>query len=430
MAIRHVACATSRRSSTPDHRLLRRRPLVGQRLRRVAARGLRARPREADEDRDEPSLRWKEIGEAARRRLLLPRRIAFELPDEVSIDLARLRRAQDAQLARYRPRSRIRTSSAISSAPSSVTATRSSNTNGAPRSAASPGRSAPTRTRSPPKLVDAASNAVTGVRPSCRREARSMINVHLFSLQWARLLATFGKRDEKHLPRRSTCAATRSTCGGSSTDFSTATATSTRRRLCFRNTSRRARRALRRSLLPASRCSFPNVVRRDAGTAGGLDGTTDERCRDVVQARGSNVHAREAAPRRVPGRQDARPPRARRRRVPVYDIEVDCPTHSFIADNAIVHNSICTTRVVAGVGVPQITAIHDVARGGARHGVPVIADGGITSSGDVAKALAAGADTRHARLDARRHRRVARATSSSTRASASRSTAAWARSAR
>jgi IMP dehydrogenase len=53
----------------------------------------------------------------------------------------------------------------------------------------------------------------------------------------------------------------------------------------------------------------------------------------------------------------------------------------------------CTTRVVAGVGVPQVTAIADCADAASRHGVPVIADGGLTSSGDVAKAIAAGADT-------------------------------------
>jgi IMP dehydrogenase len=56
-------------------------------------------------------------------------------------------------------------------------------------------------------------------------------------------------------------------------------------------------------------------------------------------------------------------------------------------------SGICTTRIVAGVGVPQLTAVHDVAVVASRHGVPVIADGGITSSGDVAKAIAAGADS-------------------------------------
>jgi IMP dehydrogenase len=55
--------------------------------------------------------------------------------------------------------------------------------------------------------------------------------------------------------------------------------------------------------------------------------------------------------------------------------------------------SICTTRVVAGVGVPQVTAIYDCATAAARHGVTLIADGGIQYSGDLAKALAAGADT-------------------------------------
>jgi IMP dehydrogenase len=54
--------------------------------------------------------------------------------------------------------------------------------------------------------------------------------------------------------------------------------------------------------------------------------------------------------------------------------------------------SICTTRVVAGVGVPQLSAIMDCAEEGARQDVPVIADGGIKLSGDLAKALAAGAE--------------------------------------
>jgi IMP dehydrogenase len=53
----------------------------------------------------------------------------------------------------------------------------------------------------------------------------------------------------------------------------------------------------------------------------------------------------------------------------------------------------CTTRIVAGVGVPQVTAVYDVSQAAVAAGIPVIADGGITSSGDVAKAMAAGADT-------------------------------------
>lgn len=55
--------------------------------------------------------------------------------------------------------------------------------------------------------------------------------------------------------------------------------------------------------------------------------------------------------------------------------------------------SICTTRVVAGIGIPQITAIYDCASVGRRRGVPIIADGGIKYSGDIVKALAAGAHT-------------------------------------
>ena len=55
--------------------------------------------------------------------------------------------------------------------------------------------------------------------------------------------------------------------------------------------------------------------------------------------------------------------------------------------------SICTTRVVSGVGVPQISAILDVVRATSGHGVPIVSDGGVKYSGDVVKAIAAGADT-------------------------------------
>ncbi len=55
--------------------------------------------------------------------------------------------------------------------------------------------------------------------------------------------------------------------------------------------------------------------------------------------------------------------------------------------------SICTTRIVAGVGVPQLSAIANAAKAASKKGVPIIADGGIRYTGDVVKALAAGADT-------------------------------------
>jgi IMP dehydrogenase len=55
--------------------------------------------------------------------------------------------------------------------------------------------------------------------------------------------------------------------------------------------------------------------------------------------------------------------------------------------------SICTTRVVAGVGVPQVTAVDDCARAAEKHGIPVISDGGVKYSGDIVKAIAAGASS-------------------------------------
>ncbi len=85
--------------------------------------------------------------------------------------------------------------------------------------------------------------------------------------------------------------------------------------------------------------------------------------------------------------------------VDTYDIEVDCKTHSFIANNAIVHNSACSTRVKTGVGTPQLQVImdafDDLIPFLAEHydKKPLImSDGGKKVSGDICKALGAGAD--------------------------------------
>jgi IMP dehydrogenase/GMP reductase len=74
----------------------------------------------------------------------------------------------------------------------------------------------------------------------------------------------------------------------------------------------------------------------------------------------------------------------------VFNLEV-AEDHTYVANRVAVHN--CTTRIVTGAGVPQITAIAECAKAAQGSGVPIIADGGIKYSGDVTKAIAAGADS-------------------------------------
>lgn len=76
--------------------------------------------------------------------------------------------------------------------------------------------------------------------------------------------------------------------------------------------------------------------------------------------------------------------------VEVFDLTIDCDTHSFIANNAIVHNSLCTTRIQTGNGYPQLSALHDIYNyrlHSSLSNVGIIADGGIKTAGDIVKAL-------------------------------------------
>jgi IMP dehydrogenase/GMP reductase len=142
--------------------------------------------------------------------------------------------------------------------------------------------------------------------------------------------------------------------------------------------------------------SLPNF-KTEAPSVGKLKGANIENCRESYTARLNVSHLkRHVGPYQAVKRLNVDQPTIRLC-VAVYDIEVDCETHSFIADNAIVHNSICTTRIVSGVGVPQLSAIAESCRGvreavgASGRVIPVIADGGIRYSGDITKAMAAGA---------------------------------------
>jgi inosine-5'-monophosphate dehydrogenase len=338
----------------------------------------------------EPKRRWLEIGEALETTpvvALLPLRIAFDLPDTLSIDLREFAK-RDAKLARYRVD--IGESYELGYLFGTFLGDGDSflNTNGRSQI----GRVSWAFGRGERDVVDklvSAVEAVTGVRPSVKQTSRT-IQVYLYSLQWARLLGAFGKRDGKHLPVRYRCGEPRYLQGLLDGLVDSDGHVEKNGRICFGNTSRELVE-LFGVLCHLLHGSFPSVT-REAPTAGGFRGTSVDRCRPSYRARLDVTHRKRHAGgcSQVVKILAVRPTGVS---VPVYDIEVDCPTHSFVADGAIVHNSICTTRVVAGVGVPQVTAVLDIASVAADHDVPVIADGGITSSGDVAKAIAAGADT-------------------------------------
>ena len=382
-----TTCAPGETFVTPDHRYylgaLVSAPAV------VAGHGYAAaldRPTRFGE----PKRRWLAIGEALEHEpvvALLPLRIVFDLPDTLSIDLHEFSR-RTSRLERYNVE--IRESYDLGYVFGTFLGDGDAflNTNGRSE-IGRVGWSFGRRERSTAEKLMSAVERVTGVRPKLRERERTL-QIYLFSLQWARLLAEFGKRDRKHLPSRYRCGNPLYLRGLLDGLIDSDGHVERGGRVCFRNTSQELVElfAMLCHLLDGS---FPSIV-REAPTAGGLVGTSAARCRHSYRARLDVTHRRRHA---GDCNQIVKVLEIRETHLalPVYDIEVDCPTHSFIANNAIVHNSICTTRVVAGVGVPQVTAIYDCARVAADEGVPVIADGGITSSGDVAKAIGAGADT-------------------------------------
>ena len=382
MSVRHNA-SPNEMVMTPDHQFF-----VGDLSTTSAATVLShgyANVLEKPTKRSTSKLVWRQIGDATQATLLAPRSIAFELPDRLDIDLQDFA-VRPSRLDRYRTEIFESYDLGLIFGTFLGDGHAFLNTNGRSDVGRVSWYFGSHETELALKVANAIERVV-GFRPTTVG-SKSLTTLHLYSLQWARLLAEFGKRTGKHLPEKYYCSHPGYLQGLYDGLMISDGYVGADGRHGFRHTSRHL------SDLFSVLCfwlngSFPEVA-LESGSAGGLTGTDDAHCQPSYRSRLNLRHERRHLTEHQVVEQLER--RDLSIAIPVYDIEVDCPTHSFIAENVIVHNSICTTRVVAGVGVPQVTAIYDCAVAAKRHGITLIADGGIQLSGDIPKALAAGAD--------------------------------------
>jgi IMP dehydrogenase/GMP reductase len=222
------------------------------------------------------------------------------------------------------------------------------------------------------------------------KKQKSIYHCRLYYKPFADFLASFGKRYEKHLPEQFLIKDLNYLKGLADGLFDSDGHTESYGRKRFSNTSQKLVE-LMFIINYLINNSFGSLSNKKA-TAGNLKNCNIDNCRDsYVFGLGNknsiknieNYSYSKITSVEDLGKEDL-----------VYDLEVDCPSHSFIANNAIVHNSICTTRIQTGNGVPMLTAIESTFQAREKSGLnfKIVSDGGAKNSGDMVKALAIGAD--------------------------------------
>lgn len=228
---------------------------------------------------------------------------------------------------------------------------------------------------------------VTGKRPTSKTK-NNIIKVSLYSKQWTEFLKVCGKKENKNLPSF-LLADHKDYCEGLLAGLIDSDGHIEKQgRICFSNTSS-SLIELFGILTHLTRGYFPNM--RSVGFLSSKKVTARNECfkARICNTQGKRLLKRN--PYQVVKQLEISD--ESELEVPVYDLEIDDPSHSFIANNMIVHNSLCSTRLVTGCGVPTITALRNCVEVADQYDIPIIADGSIRYGGDILKAFWAGAES-------------------------------------
>jgi IMP dehydrogenase/GMP reductase len=241
--------------------------------------------------------------------------------------------------------------------------------------------------------LQAALNGVFGCFANTKLKRRKNVLMVLNrSNVLCRLFGMFGKKDGKHLPEQFWCSDHEYLKGLLDGLIDSDGHLSNDGRLGFTNTSIQLIE-LFMTVFALVNGYYPSITIRQP-SIGGLSNCNIENCKPSYEARGLKspeyvLTSDFQINRAYSGVEKSHIA------ILTYDIETNCKTHSFIANNAIVHNSVCSTRIQTGNGVPQLTAIMECRQAIDDFGdvsISLIADGGIRFGGDIVKALASGAN--------------------------------------
>lgn len=331
---------------------------------------------------------WKEIGNAENSVFLFPKNIKFNMPNEFSIDLVKRFGGNKKENFKYKEICKISqsydTGYMFGTFLGDGTASLLQNGSGSVSWVFG---------KNEKDIVEKLSKILENIFDKSPKiiESHNVIKVIMYHKPFAKFLSTFGKKDKKHLPEN-LFISDKEYLKGIYDGLLDSDGMNENGRLSLSNTSPQLIELF--NVINFILFGYlPNNMRKDK-SVGTLKNCNINNCKDAYIARTlKNPKVRLTKDYFIIKNMEYT---ETNEEVKVYDLTVDCDTHSFIANNMIVHNSLCTTRVETGNGVPQLSALMDVFQSrkyyynqdpDSYNKKYIIADGGIKSAGDCVKAL-------------------------------------------